>query len=242
MKKVIIIDDEPLAASLVEEYIAEYPDFEVVDICQDGFEGLKSIQKHAPDLVFLDVQMPRISGFEMLELLEEPPAIVFTTAFDQYAMKAFDSHAVDYLLKPFSRERFDAALKRYYQLGAKAEVADLVQSGLQSSVAQRVVLKDKNEIIVIPTREISHMEANDDFVNIYRGGKKFLKNKTLKYFESGMDEAQFVRVHRSYLVNVGFIQKVENYEKDGYVVRLRTGEGIPVSRTGMVRLKKVLGI
>jgi len=244
MIKTLIIDDEPLAAQLVEEYLEDFPDFEVVEKCSDGFQGLKAIQRHKPDLVFLDVQMPKISGFEMLELLDQPPAVIFTTAFDEFAMKAFDAHAADYLLKPFSKERFAQAIEKFSLLGAKSALAGLLVSkkGLMEGYAKRIVLKEKSEIKVILVGDVRYLEANDDYVNIYTKGQKFLKNKTLKFFEDSLDPAVFVRVHRSYIVKVSEIIKIENYEKEGHLIKLHNGDMIPVSRTGMIKLKKVLGV
>ncbi|AWW29838.1 DNA-binding response regulator [Echinicola strongylocentroti] len=245
MIKTIIIDDEPLAAQLVEEYLEGFPDFKVVAICQDGFQGLKAIHQYEPDLIFLDVQMPRINGFEMLELLEHPPAVIFSTAFDEYAVKAFDNHAVDYLLKPFSQSRFEAAIKKFSLQESGASVQQLLASKgqmIQEEFASRIVLKEKGEIKVIPVNEVAFFEANDDFVNIHIKGKKYLKNRTLKFLESVLDPRKFVRVHRSYLVNIAEITSVEPYQKEGNVLRLRRGDTIPVSRSGMTKLKSVLGV
>ncbi|WP_200974161.1 LytTR family DNA-binding domain-containing protein [Echinicola sp. 20G] len=244
MIKTVIIDDEPLAGQLVEEYLEDYPNFEVVKVCLDGFQGLKAIQEFAPDLIFLDVQMPKITGFEMLELLDKPPGVIFTTAFDAYAMKAFDAHAVDYLLKPFSKERFAQAIGKFLQRGASSEIDNLLSShhSVGEEFASRIVLKEKGEIKVVPVKEVKYFEANDDYVNIYLLNQKYLKNKTLKFFESVLDPKLFVRVHRSYLVKVSEISRIEPYEKDGHIVRLRGGEVIPVSRSGMNKLKSVLGV
>jgi len=169
MIKTIIIDDEPLAVGIVQEYLADCKDFAVLAVCHDGFEGLKAIQKYQPDLIFLDVQMPKISGFEMLELLEELPAVIFTTAFDEYALQAFEVHAIDYLLKPFSQDRFNKAIEKYRQSGLAQNLNSLLKN--ESSEAKeylsRIVLKDRNDIKIIPTNDIKYMEANDDYVNIY---------------------------------------------------------------------------
>lgn len=244
MIKTLIIDDEPLAAQLVEEYLEDHPDFELVGVCRDGFEGVKAIQLHQPDLVFLDVQMPRISGFEMLELLDEPPAVIFTTAFDEFALKAFDAHAVDYLLKPFSKGRFGEALQKFSKQESGEALRKLIGENRRVSKesATRIVLKEKGEIVVVPVKEVDYFEANDDFVNIYRKGHKYIKNKTLKYFETVLDAKQYVRVHRSYMVNVSSIIRIENYEKEGYLLKLECGVTIPVSRSGMAKLKPVLGV
>lgn len=244
MIKTLIIDDEPLAMQLVEEYLEDFPDFEVVAVCGDGFQGLKAIQAYQPDLVFLDVQMPKISGFEMLELIEQPPAVIFTTAFDEYAMRAFDAHAVDYLLKPFSKERFAQAVGKFSLLGGKGFPEELLSArrGAEEGYAKRIVLKDKGEIKVLPVADVRFLEANDDYVNIYCGSNKYIKNKTLKFFEEVLEPKVFVRVHRSYIVKVSEILKIESYEKEGYLIKLHGGDAVPVSKSGMAKLKLVLGI
>jgi two-component system LytT family response regulator len=244
MIKTIIIDDEPLAAGLVQEFLNEYKDFELVSVCHDGFDGLKAIQQHQPDLVFLDVQMPKINGFEMLELLEELPAVIFTTAFDQYALQAFEVHAIDYLLKPFSQERFNKAIEKYRQSGLAQNVQEFLnsESSETKEYLSRIVLKDRNNIKILPTEDIKYLEANDDYVNIYTQEGKFLKNKTLSYFEKHLDTEVFVRVHRSYIVKIAEITKIEAYKKDSHIVILKTGEQIPVSKTGYPKLKGALGL
>ncbi len=244
MIKVLIIDDEPLATELVKEYLTDFPQFEILKVCHDGFEGLKAIQEFKPDLIFLDIQMPKLTGFELLELLDNPPAVIFTTAFDAFALKAFDAHAVDYLLKPFSKTRFAKSLEKFFQLGSNTESLNAFQNEgiLNQESASRVVLKVKNEIKIIPVNEIKYLEANDDYVNIYTKEGKFLKNKTLSFYEKSLESSQFVRVHRSYLVNISEITKIEPYEKEGYLLKLRGGESIPVSKSGLPKLKAVLGI
>ncbi|HET8858893.1 LytR/AlgR family response regulator transcription factor [Marivirga sp.] len=244
MIRTIIIDDEPLATSVVQEYLSENKDFEVLAICHDGFEGVKAIQKYQPDLVFLDVQMPKISGFEMLELLEIIPPVIFTTAFDEYALQAFEVHAVDYLLKPFSQERFNKAIKKYLQSGLAQNVRELINNNAVSAqeYLSRIVLKDRNDIKIIPSQDIKYLEANDDYVNILTKEGKYLKNKTLSYFEKHLDPESFVRVHRSYLVKIAEITKIEAYKKDSHILILKSGEQIPVSKTGYPKLKVALGI
>jgi two-component system LytT family response regulator len=204
--KVIIIDDEPLARSIVREYLQYHPGMEIVQECGDGFEGLKAIQQYKPDCIFLDIQMPKISGFEMLELVEEPPAIIFTTAFDEFAIKAFEAHAVDYLLKPFSRERFDKAIKKCLEQlnnSTTATPAAVLDTAAESPQQRsRVVVKTGNKIKIIPVQEICYLEASDDYVKIHTRVAVFLKNKTMVQFESLLDENLFVRCHCSYIVNV----------------------------------------
>ena len=242
MIKTLIIDDEPLAIELVREYLSAYPEFEIVGTCQNGFEGLKAIQDHKPDLIFLDIQMPKITGFEMLELLEDPPAVIFTTAYDEYAIKAFEIHALDYLLKPFSKDRFEKALFKYQKLEAvplKRELHEKLKNW--ETHVQRIVLKDRNDIKIIPFQDIHYLEANDDYVNIYTQEGKFLKNKTLTFFEQVLDPESFVRIHRSYIVKISGITKIEPQEKGNYMLKLITGEILPISRSRFPKLKSILG-
>jgi two-component system, LytTR family, response regulator len=245
MIKAIIIDDERLARSLVKEYLSNYEDIEIKAECNDGFEGLKAIQEHQPDLIFLDIQMPKINGFEMLELIDQPPAVIFTTAFDEYAIKAFDNHAVDYLLKPFSKERFDKALEKWkamYEPKENSPALRQVMDTVSHSPIQRerIVVKSGSSIIVIPVDDILYMEAADDFVKIYTRKGHWLKNKTMAHFEQQLDTSKFIRVHRSYIVNISEITRLDPYEKDSHILLLKSGEKIPVSKTGMVKLKEVL--
>jgi two-component system, LytTR family, response regulator len=242
---VVIIDDEPLARSIVKEYLKPYDNMQVVAECNDGFEGLKAIQQHKPDVVFLDVQMPKINGFEMLELVDETPAVIFTTAFDEYAIKAFESNAVDYLLKPFSKERFDKALQKY--LSAKKEqlkkTEEVLDTAAQSPIQQnRIVVKDGSKIKIIPVVQVHYLEAADDYVKIFTQEGAFLKKKTMAYFEDSMRTFHFVRVHRSYIVNTQLITRIEPYEKDSHLLLLNTGAKLPVSKAGYSKLKEVLGI
>jgi two-component system LytT family response regulator len=246
MSKVVIIDDEILARSIVKEYLQKHPQLELVAECNDGFEGVKAIQQHQPDLIFLDIQMPKINGFEMLELIDQPPAVIFATAFDEYAIKAFEAHAVDYLLKPFDQERFDKALAKWMeQNGANAGKATqelLETASLSPAQSQRVVVKNGSKIKIIPAHDIFYLEAADDFVKIHTQEGYFLKNKTMNHFEQTLDKNQFVRSHRSYIINIQQITRIDPYEKDGHVAILRTGARVPVSRSGYGKLKSVLGI
>lgn len=244
--KVIIIDDELLARSMVKEYLLSHPDVEIMQECNDGFEGIKAIQQHQPDLVFLDIQMPKINGFEMLELIEQPPAVIFTTAFEEYAIKAFESHAIDYLLKPFSKDRFDKAIQKYKQQNQQERKEDtqkiLNTSGINPTQQTRVVVKDNGKIKIIPTAGIHYLEAADDYVKIHTQEGVFLKNKTMGYFEETLEAQNFIRIHRSYIVNVQLITRIEPYEKESHLAILSIGLKLPVSKSGYTKLKQVLGI
>ncbi len=242
--KAVIIDDEPLARSMVKEYLQPYGDIEVSQECNDGFEGVKAIQQHQPDLIFLDIQMPKINGFEMLELIENPPAVIFATAFEEFAIKAFETHAVDYLLKPFSKERFDKAIQRFLQQKSKPEQTQALLDTVSASSpiqASRIVLKDGGKIKIIPVPNIHYLEAADDYVKIHTQEGAFLKKKTMAHFEQSLQQ-QFVRVHRSYIINTQLITRIDPYEKDGHLVLLSTGVRLPVSKAGYAKLKEVLGI
>ncbi len=241
--KVIIIDDEPLARSIVKEYLNGLNNIELVAECNDGFEGIKAIQQYQPDLIFLDIQMPKINGFEMLELIEEPPAVIFTTAFDEFAIKAFELNAVDYLLKPFSKERFEKAIQKYHLQQNNSSIEKVVETAAQSPAQQnRVVVKDGNKIKIIPVYQVHYLEAADDYVKIVTNDGSFLKKRTMNFFEKSLEPFQFVRVHRSYIVNTQLITRIDAYEKDSHLLLLTTGEKIPVSKSGYTKLKEVLGI
>ena len=241
--KVVIIDDEPLARSIVKEYLKGINNAELVAECNDGFEGIKSIQQYQPDVIFLDIQMPKINGFEMLELIEEPPAVIFTTAFDEYAIKAFELNAVDYLLKPFSKERFEKAIQKYHQQQNNSTIKKVIETAAQSPTQQnRVVVKDGNKIKIIPVHQVHYLEAADDYVKIISNDGSFLKKRTMNFFEKSLEAFQFARVHRSYIVNTQLITRIDAYEKDSHLLLLTTGEKIPVSKAGYSKLKEVLGI
>lgn len=248
--KAIIIDDEPLARSIVVEYLQSYSEIAVLQECNDGFEGIKAIQQHHPDLIFLDIQMPKINGFEMLELVEQPPAVIFTTAFDEYAIKAFESHAVDYLLKPFNKDRFDKAIRKWLDQRAATTTApqttiseELLETAAQSpSQQQRIVVKTGGKIKIIPLEDIHYLEAADDYVKIHTHGGAFLKNRTMSWFEKALDPSQFVRTHRSYILNVQQVTRIDPYEKDSHLCVLQSGAQVPVSKAGYVKLKGVLGL
>lgn len=242
MIKTIIIDDEPLAAGIVQEFLAEFPQFQVLEVCQDGFQGLKAIQHHQPDLIFLDVQMPKITGFEMLELIDSPPAVIFTTAFDQYAVKAFDAMAIDYLLKPFSQERFSKAIEKFLAQANEPQIEEREGLNQLAEKSNRLVVRVKNEIKIIPIHEVTYFEAEDDYISIHTPGGKFLKKMTMKSLEDAMDPGKFARVHRSFMVNLNQITQIEPFERDSYILKMRDGNQVPVSKTGYSRLRLVLGL
>lgn len=245
MIRAIIIDDEPLARSIVREYLADHPNIEIVQECNDGFEGLKAVQQYQPQLLFLDIQMPKINGFEMLELIEQKPSVIFTTAFDEFAIRAFETHAVDYLLKPFSKERFDRALEKFFNQAPtqiKHTEAMLQTASELPAQQERIVVKTGGKIKIIPVNDVLYLEAADDYVKVWTAEGNFLKNKTLSFFEQALPLQQFVRTHRSYLVNVQEITRIDPYEKENHIAILRSGARIPVSKSGYGRLREVLGV
>lgn len=245
MINAIIIDDEPLARSIVREYLEGHETIEVLQECNDGFEGVKAILHYKPDLIFLDIQMPKINGFEMLELLEEKPSVIFTTAFDEYAIKAFEAHAVDYLLKPFTKERLDKALEKFFNSAPsqKKKTDELLQSPTHlPAQSERIVVKTGGKIKIIPVPDILYLEAADDYVKIHTKEGAFLKNKTMSFFENTLPSDQFARTHRSFMINVQEITRIDPYEKENHLAILRSGARVPVSKTGYGKLKAVLGL
>lgn len=245
--KALIIDDEPLARSIVIEYLQSFPQIEIVQECGDGFEGVKAINQHHPDLIFLDIQMPKITGFEMLELVDNPPSVIFTTAFDEYAIKAFEAHAIDYLLKPFSQQRFDKAVEKFLSQAElqqqKTNTLALIQSANElPAQSERIVVKTAGKIKIIPVHDIKYLEAADDYVKICTAEGAFLKNKTMSYFETVLPQDVFVRTHRSFMINIGEITRIDPYEKENHLAILKTGERIPVSKSGYGKLRMVLGL
>lgn len=245
MISTILIDDEPLARAIIKEYADAFPQLSIVQECNDGFEGLKAIMQHKPELIFLDVQMPKINGFEMLELIEEPPAVIFVTAFDEYAIKAFESYAIDYLLKPFSRERFNKAIERFLdQADNNTHPTRAIPESFSLSPQQhqRVVVKTAGKIKIIPADDVHYLEAADDYVRIHTKDGAFLKNRTMAHFEKSLDPDVFVRTHRSFIVNVQQITRIDPYEKESYLAVLKNGTKVAVSKSGFARLKQVLGL
>jgi two-component system, LytTR family, response regulator len=240
---VIIIDDEKLARDLVRSYLSEYQDIEILCECENGFEGLKAIQELRPQLIFLDIQMPKIDGFELLDVLDERPEIIFTTAFDQYAIKAFEMNAIDYLLKPFSKERLVKALEKAKQRIGTPSASWRTPSLLKHldenrQVLERVITRLGSKITVIPVEKIIYLEAADDYVTICSDQGRHLKEKTMKYFEAHLPKDQFIRIHRGYIVNINEIKSLELYSKDSYLAILRNGERLKVSAEGYKRLRE----
>ncbi len=244
--KTIIIDDEKLARDIVRNYLRKYDRVELLAECSNGFEALKQISELKPDLIFLDIQMPKVTGFELLEILDEPPVIIFTTAFDQYALKAFEVNATDYLLKPFSEERFEEAMLKAFKLISNKDDADKKIENLVKHIEKkdefidRIVVKTGQKISIVPTEDIRYIEAQDDYTMLYTEKGNLLKQKTMKYFEENLDPNQFIRIHRSYFVKTNLIKHIELFEKESYRVILNDGTKLPVSKTGYQKLKEIM--
>jgi two-component system, LytTR family, response regulator len=241
--RTIVVDDEPPARGILLEMLGEHPQFEVVAECANGYEAVKAITAHRPDLLFLDIQMPKLDGFEVLELLDSRPDVVFVTAYDEYAVRAFEAQALDYLLKPFTRERFAQVLERVEQ---RLHSGDRGPGSLDATLSaarkplQRIAFRDGGAIEVVPVHRIDFIEAQDDVVHVASRGRKLVKQKTLAEVEKLLDPARFVRVHRSYIVNLESLERIEPYAKDSRVAVLRDGTRIPVSRSGYERLREAL--
>jgi two-component system, LytTR family, response regulator len=245
MIKVIIIEDEQPARNLIKHYLSKHTELEILGEFSDGFNGLKAIHDLKPDLVFLDIQMPKLTGFEMLELMEETPQIIFTTAFDQFAIKAFELNVVDYLLKPYSQDRFDAAvakaMERFKKESKQPEIKKLTEHISENyEILDRIVVKIGSKIKVIPVDSILYVESQDDYVMIYTPEGKFLKQQTMKYFEKHLDNSKFCRIHRSYLANINTIKQLELYEKNSYVAVLSNSTKLKVSDNGYKALKNLM--
>jgi two-component system LytT family response regulator len=244
--RTLIIDDESPARDIVKFYLKELDDIEVIGECADGFSGLKSISTMKPDLVFLDIQMPRLTGIEMVEVLTEKPEIIFTTAYDQFAIRAFELNAADYLLKPFPKRRFiDAVNKAVGKIRSGAgnkEPASQILAKKPDPVSpvNRVVVRKGNALNLIPVEQIRYVEAQDDYVMIHHTGGKALKQQTLKFYEDNLPKTNFVRIHRSYIVRVEEIKRIEPYGKENHVAILQSGDKLPVSRAGFKHLKEEL--
>ncbi len=245
--RAVIVDDEELARRVLREYLSSSEDIEIVAECSNGFDAVKAIGEKQPDLVFLDVQMPKLNGFEVLELIGREVAVIFVTAYDTYAMKAFDAHAIDYLLKPFSQDRFDVALERARRRIRTTPSPDAPEPAALSTAARpaqeyvsRVVVKDGAKVTIIPVDKLDYVEAQDDYVELHSQKRSYLKQQTISSLEAMLDPKQFVRIHRSAIVNVERIAKIEPYTKDSRLAILNDGAQLPVSRSGYARLTALL--
>jgi two-component system LytT family response regulator len=239
----LIVDDEELARQILRELLQAHTEIQILAECANGFEAVKAVAEHEPDLLFLDVQMPKLTGFDVLELIERDVAVIFVTAYDQYAMKAFEVHAVDYLLKPVGRERFEAALEQATKrIGEKTPSVHGLAAAARppQQYLERLVVRDGTRVTLIPTAKLDYVEAQDDYVALATHGARHLKQQTIASIEAGLDPARFVRIHRSYIVNFERVARIEPYGKDSRLAILADGTRLPVSRSGYARLKSLL--
>jgi two-component system LytT family response regulator len=241
--KALIVDDEDLARHIIREMLESHPEIEIAAECANGMEAVKAVAEHKPTLIFLDVQMPKLTGFDVLELIGTEVPVIFVTAYDEYAMRAFEVHAVDYLLKPIGRERFDAALER-----AKSRLREKMPAPPELAAAarppqqflERLVVKDGTKVTLIPVGKLDYAEAQDDYVALASQGRKHLKQQTIASLEACLNPGDFVRIHRSYIVNLERVVRIEPYGKESRIAILCDGARLPVSRAGYARLKALL--
>lgn len=244
----IIIEDEQPARDLLKAYLQSHNEIELVAECENGFDGVKAIAEHHPDLIFLDIQMPKLNGFEMLELLDETPEIIFTTAYDEFALRAFELNAVDYLMKPFSKARFNQALEKVFnrlknKSGKNREMEKLkVHVREQAGPQERFFVKTGNHIDVIPVSEVIRVEAQDDYVEFHTTKGRFLKKETMTQLEQQLPADRFLRIHRSHIIRLDQMEKLEKYGKESYLVILKNGDKVQVSKSRIKNLKELLGI
>ena len=242
--RVIVVDDEELARTLLRELLGAHADIEIIGECGNGFEAVKAVTEKKPDLLLLDIQMPKLDGFDVLELIGTEVPVVFVTAYDQYAIKAFQVHAVDYLLKPFGAERLAEALARARaRIGAREALpakALVSEARAARSPLERILIRDKADVHVIPVAKIDYFESQDDYVSLKVGDKTLLKEQTLSELEQLLDPGRFVRIHRRYLLNVARLAKIEQSVTDSRVAVLQDGTEIPISRSGYAKLREIL--
>lgn len=244
--KALIIDDEPLAIQIIKEYLGEIPEIEIIGEVNNGFDGLKAINELKPDLVFLDIQMPKLTGFEMLELLDNPPMIVFATAYEEFALKAFEKNAVDYLLKPFSKNRFNQAVQKLIKQFAENKLQVQDYTPLLNNInsarenLDRIVVKESGKILIIPVTDVYYLEAADDYVVISTANKEYVKNATMKYYEDSLPSDNYVRIHRSCIININFVKEIQPYNKETHSVIMKNGKSLKTSRQGSAELRRVL--
>jgi two-component system LytT family response regulator len=238
--RALIVDDEELARRLIREYLATHADVDIVGECENGLDAVKQIGALAPDLVFLDIQMPRLTGLEVLELTGRRSGVIFTTAYDEHAIKAFELHAVDYLLKPFSKERFDDAVARARTLHAPAQPAIDALVARKDVPLERLLIRDRDQVHVIPVDRIDCFESQGDYLAVHAEGKCYLKPQRISEIEEQLDPKTFLRVHRSFIINLAHLQAIERHGADGHAARLRSGKRVPISRSGYERLRTMV--
>ena len=238
----LVVDDEAPARELMVHYLEQVEQITSILEAENGFEALKLLQLHTVDVLLLDIQMPKLNGFEMLELLDNPPAIIFCTAYDTYAIQAFEKNAVDYLLKPFSKQRLFEALTKLANQPLTSQIKNLTAWQPMETPLERIVVKMGKEINIVPVANVLYLKAADDYVELYTATKKYLKNKRLKYYESALNKKEFVRVHRQYIVRVSAIVKLDKWGKESYLAQLTNGDTVTISASGYGNLQKLLDL
>ena len=242
--RAVVVDDEALSRALILEYLAQHPDLEVVGECANGFEAVRAVTELSPDLLFLDVQMPKLDGFEVLELVGADVDVIFVTAYDTYALRAFEVHAVDYLLKPFGTARFAAALDEARARFARAQRTPVSQvlAGARPEGArrERILIRSGATVEVVPVGRIDYILARDDYVGVVVGGRELLKQQTLAALAGQLDPERFVRIHRSCVLNLDRLARLEAATRQSTVAVLKDGTQLPVSRSGCARLNELL--
>lgn len=242
--RTVIVDDEELARTALRDHLASHPEIEIGAECANGFEAVKAIAELHPQILFLDVQMPKLDGFEVLELAGGGMAVIFVTAYDEYAIKAFEVHAVDYLLKPFTRKRFEEALALALDHLSRKEfppAAKLLAAARPAAAPlERILIRNGPDVFVVPAGAVDYVEAQDDYVSVAASGKRHLKQQRLSEFETLLDPKRFVRIHRSFILNIERLSKIELYAKDSRIAILKDGTKLPVSRAGHEKLKALL--
>jgi len=242
----LVVDDEDLARAVVKECLAVHSGIKLLAECANGFDAVKTVNDLKPDLIFLDIQMPKLDGFEVLELLEPQPAVIFITAYDQHALRAFEVHAVDYLLKPFSQERFDeAVLRAKAHLGceraSKIRATELSGTAKSDWPLNRIVVKDGTKVSFIPLASLDYIQAQDDYVLLKTPEKAYLKQQTLTSLEQRLDHGRFLRIHRSFIIQLDRLVRLEQTETESWIAVLKCGARLPVSKSGYARLKESIG-
>ena len=249
--RTLVVDDEPMARERVLSLLQQESDVEVVGECADGAQAINAIQQHAPDLVFLDVQMPGVDGFGVIQAIsaERMPTVIFVTAYDEYALRAFEVHALDYLLKPFGRDRFQETLKHVRSSLERRRAGDLGRRLLalvndikpEAPKVDRLVVKSGGRVFFLRTEDIDWIEAAGNYVRLHLGEESHLFRETMNRMESRLDSRRFVRIHRSRIVNTERIKELQPWFNGEYVVILRNGQRLPLSRGYRDKLQEQLG-
>jgi two-component system LytT family response regulator len=240
--RILIVDDEALARSVLQEFLRPHADIEIIGECANGFDAVQAIAELQPDLVFLDIQMPKLNGFDVVELSGQQTRYIFVTAYDQFAIKAFEIHAIDYLLKPFSQQRLDQALAHARSsLGSSTASSLAAVAAARALPLDRILIRNGGKVHIIAVEKIDFIEAQDDYIQIHAEGKSHLKSQRLAELETQLAPEKFLRVHRSFILNIDRISHIEQYAKDSRMAILKDGGKVPVSRSGYQKIRALQG-